>query len=584
MQVHVVGDDPVREAVVAALGDVDVSITAATPADLEAARFAVVADVAGSETFDRATEAARAGGTPWIAVEVGGVGGHPLPEVDAAVSGYAPGTACFDCLRARVASHADGPSGDPATDRATARLAGAVAGRECVRVLSGDDRTVLGHVVELPHRRRRVLPVPGCDCDGGRDRTLDRNDDAYDLETAVERIEAVIDDRVGLVESIGEVESFPVPYYLATSADTTAFSDARAAEQAAGVADDWNAALMKAVGEATERYCAGVYRDDDFVNASENDLENAVSPTSLVRPADAPEYDPAAEHRWVDGERLSTGESVSLPAAAVQFPQPGERLVPAITTGLGLGSSTADALLSGLTEVIERDATMLAWYSTFEPLGLAVDDERFETLERRARSEDLTVTPLLVTQDVDVPVVAVAVHRDPGATPEAVDPDSDEWPAFAVGSAAGLDATEAAVGALEEALQNWMELRSLGHERASGESGEIGAYATFPDAVRSLVDVDRTVPADSVGPNSVPTGLAALETVVERVEAAGLEPYATRLTTRDVEAIGFEAVRVVVPQAQPLFTGEPYFGERAERVPEELGFEPRLERAYHPYP
>jgi ribosomal protein S12 methylthiotransferase accessory factor len=39
-----------------------------------------------------------------------------------------------------------------------------------------------------------------------------------------------------------------------------------------------------------------------------------------------------------------------------------------------------------------------------------------------------------------------------------------------------------------------------------------------------------------------------------------------------------------VPAAQPLFTGEPYFGERARTVPEALGFEPRLDRPIHPFP
>jgi ribosomal protein S12 methylthiotransferase accessory factor len=48
--------------------------------------------------------------------------------------------------------------------------------------------------------------------------------------------------------------------------------------------------------------------------------------------------------------------------------------------------------------------------------------------------------------------------------------------------------------------------------------------------------------------------------------------------------MGFEAVRALVPAAQPLFTDEPYFGERAERVPRELGFEPRLDRDHHPFP
>ncbi|WP_121744710.1 YcaO-like family protein [Natronorubrum halophilum] len=587
MHIHVVGDDPVRSAVVAALGDVDIAVEEASPDELADARFAVVSDVAGAATFERANRAARAGGTPWIAVEIGGVGGHPLTAVDAAVSGFASGAGCFDCLRRRVASNLEegAMSDEPRADRAAARLAGALAGRECVRVLSGDERSVIGHTVELPHNRRRFLPLPGCDCrDGDRDRTLERDDERLELDAAVERVEATIDDRVGVVRSIGEIDSFPAPYYLATTADTAGFSDASAPTQAAGVADDWNAALMKAVGEGLERYCAGVYREDDFVHASEDALENAVSPTDLVRPEDAPPYDSGDERRWVPGENLASGASVHLPAAAVQFPQPGERLVPSITTGLGLGSSTVDALLSGLTEVLERDATMLAWYSTFDPLELSIEDDTFATLERRARSEGLSVTPLLVTQDIDVPVVAVAVHRDSDALAESVASADDDWPAFAVGSAAGLDATAAARSALEEALQNWMELRSLGPEGADDASGAIGEYASFPDAVRSFVDAERTIPAESVGPDPVPSGTAALEELVSRTSDADLTPFAARLTTRDVEQAGFEAVRVVVPGAQPLFTGEPFFGERARTVPDDLGFESRLDRAFHPYP
>jgi ribosomal protein S12 methylthiotransferase accessory factor len=68
------------------------------------------------------------------------------------------------------------------------------------------------------------------------------------------------------------------------------------------------------------------------------------------------------------------------------------------------------------------------------------------------------------------------------------------------------------------------------------------------------------------------------------VTEAGLDAYAARTTTRDVEGLGFEAVRVLIPEAQPLFTGQPFFTERAESVPRELGFDPRLEREYHPYP
>ncbi|WP_433624111.1 YcaO-like family protein [Halomicrococcus sp. NG-SE-24] len=576
-QFGVVGDGPAADAVRAALSDADGTARECGAADLEAVEFGVVVGGVGDDAFSRANRASD--GTPWLAVELGGVGGHALGDVDAAVSGFGPGTACYDCLRTRVAANVDDgdePASEGARDepveRATARLAGAFAGREAVALLSGDESPVLGGVLELPHAQRTLLPVPGCEtCGEARDRTLSVGHATASVEESVERAERALDERVGVVASLGEVASFPVPYYLAEVTDTSAFSDARAAEQAAGVAADWDAALMKALGEALERYCAGVYRESEFGVAPASALDDAVPPREFVRPEGWPAA--ATECAWVPGRNLATGEPVTLPAEFVQFPPTEPRFKPPITTGLGLGNSTTEALLSGLYEVVERDATMLSWYSTFDPLGLDVDDEGFRTLASRARAEDLSVTPLLVTQDVDVPVVAVAVHRG----------DDAEWPRFAVGSGANLAPAAAARSALAEALQNWQELSMMGREAAADAEGAIARYADFPAAAREFVDPETTVPSDRVGVDDPPEGEDELEAVVARANDA-FDVYGSRLTTRDVERLGFEAVRVLAPEAQPLFTGDPFFGERARSVPADLGFDPRLDRQLHPYP
>jgi ribosomal protein S12 methylthiotransferase accessory factor len=416
---------------------------------------------------------------------------------------------------------------------------------------------------------RTLLPVP---TPGDRDRDLRRGGGTAALDDAVSRAERAVDDRVGPLSAVGEQESFPLPYYVATTSDTRAFSDARAAEYGGGADADWNRAFMKALGEGLERYCAGVYRSTEFVTAPAATRSAPVEPGAFVRPDDAPTPGPDEPIQWVPGEALETGDAVSLPAAFVHYPPPADRLAPPITTGLGLGNSGAEALVAGLAETVERDATMLAWYSTFDPLELAVDDDGYAELQGRARAMGLETTALLVTQDVDVPVVAAAVHRD------------GEWPAFAAGSGASLDPVVAARSALSEALQNWTELRGMGERRAAAEQGAIGRYAGFPEEVQRFFDAAGPVPASSVGPADPPTGADALDALLERVADAGLSPYAARLTTRDVEALGFEAVRVLVPAAQPLFTDEPLFGERARTVPESLGFEPRLDRAYHPFP
>jgi ribosomal protein S12 methylthiotransferase accessory factor len=597
MKIGIAGSGPAVEALTAALADVDATVAGTTPDTLgEAALGAVVAPT-GADAFETADAVANR----WLAVEIGGLGGHPLPGVDAGVSVFdaTAGTAdsaCFDCLRRRVAANVPETADRAHGDRSAVRFAGAVAGRRAVRLLAGE--SLGGTAVEVPGPERRVLPVPGCDCAerGDHDGTFRRYDPIplthrdVGVEDALTRAERAVDDRVGPVAQVGERESFPVPYYLAQLAETAGFSDASAPDLTAGVDADWNPAFMKALGEALERYCGAVYRRRAFTVAPEGTRARPVSPRRFVRPDTGYRPpDPEEPIPWVAGVELdadaltaagteddeSAPTAVSLPAEFVHFPPPTERHKPSITTGLGLGNSGVEALLSGLYETVERDAAMLAWYSAFEPLALEFDDPGFETLVGRARAEELSVTPLLVTQDVDVPVVACAVHRDPETT---------DWPCFAVGSGADLDPAAAARAALAEALQNWTELRAMGSERAAEEQGAIGHYADFPAPARAFVDAGATVPAETVGPDPVPEGRAELAAVLDRLADAGLDAYAARLTTREVAALGFETVRAVVPEAQPLFTGDPFFGERATEVPRELGFEPRLDRDFHPYP
>ncbi|MGQ3329603.1 YcaO-like family protein [Halorubrum sp. FL23] len=563
MDIGLVGDGPAAEAVSAALGDVDVNVMPVEVGLLDGFDLAVVIDTAGSETFATADEHLDR----WVAIEVGGLGGVAVSAVDAAVTAF--DETCYDCLRRRVASGGAEAADAPTGRRSAVRYAGAVAGRRVIRLLAGDP--VGDTVAEVPGAERTLFPVPGCGCGDDPGDALPREGEERSLSDAVDRAERAVDPRVGPLSEVGEQESFPVPYYVARVADTTPFSDARAAEFGGGVDAGWDAAFMKALGEGLERYAAGVYREASFTRAPAANVPNPVTPDAFVRPESAESY--AREDRlpWVTGEHLGTGEAASLPAEFVGFPPPENRYRPAITTGLGLGNSGPHAALSGLYEVIERDATMTSWYSTADPLGIEVDDEGFAELEKRARAESLSVTPLLVTTDIDVPVVAVGVHRE------------GDWPRFAAGSGADLDPTAAARSALAEALQNWVELRSMGADAAAEQGAAIGRHADFPAETRAFFDPEATVPAASLGEPDR-SGADELAAVVERVETVGLEPYVARTTTRDLAALGFEAVRVLVPGAQPLFTGDPFFGDRAGDVPRSMGFEPDLEKEYHPFP
>lgn len=531
---------------------------------------AVVVGLAGSDGFAAANTRARRSGTPWLAVEIGGIGGHRIEGVDAAVTAFTPDSGCFACLERRVAAGDPDTTAEPNAARSSVRYAGALAGKRAIDLLDGTP--LGGTTIEVPHAERTFAPAPFCDCTAfERYGDPGREGGETSLDAAATKAEHATDDRVGLVTEVGERETYPAPYYLATTCDTAVLGGADSQGLAAGVGLEWDAAFVKAVGEGLERYCAAVSREGDFALAKPTHPD-ALAPDAFVRPDDAPALSRDDALRFVPGVSLGDETEALLPAEFVHFPPPEETHRPALTTGLGLGNDPVEAQLSGLYETIERDATMLTWYSTIDPLALAVDDEAYRTLVRRVGAEGLDVTALLCTVDVDVPVVAVAVHRE------------DEWPRFALGSAASLDALDAARSALCEAIQNWIELRDMGRERAANEQGAIGDYAAFPREARDFLDTDAVVDAADVGPDTVSDGVAELDAVVERAADAGLDAYATDLTTRDVDDVGFCAVRVLVPDAQPLFFGDAYFGARARDVPADLGFEARLERRHHPFP
>jgi ribosomal protein S12 methylthiotransferase accessory factor len=271
--------------------------------------FALVVGAPNDPVFEQVNERALAGGIPWLGVEIGSVGGHPL--VEAAITGFSPDTGCYECLRRRVGSNLAKQTDNTPTPAAhTERLAGAIAAHAAARALKSDAPQVFGQIIEIPHSERRFQPVPNCRCGASPSTALQWDEGSRSTDEALARAERAVDEHVGIVQEVGEAESFPAPYYLARNCDTSGFSDGSASRQAAGVAADWDVAFMKALGEALERYSAGVFGRDSFQLASYQALDAALDPQSVVRPTDSlPSLDVAIP--WVEGQRLDTREETS---------------------------------------------------------------------------------------------------------------------------------------------------------------------------------------------------------------------------------------------------------------------------------
>lgn len=371
----------------------------------------------------------------------------------------------------------------------------------------------------------------------------------------------------------------------------------------------WEQSLAAALGEVAERYAATFVPSHALVTATAEELgEAAVEPRrfALFHPAQYGcgfPFEPftrSTRLRFARGFSLVDGRPAYLPAQLVYLGRPDAAAEPLVgystSNGLACGASREEAVLSGLLELVERDAFMITWYARLSLPQLdwggsarlrELDDAFFAGTGGSYRVVDLSAF-------LDVPVV-LAVVRGEG-----------RLPAVSVGAAAAASVEEAWLKALGEAfaVRIWGEF--LLHEQPDRrfEPG-FGDIETFADHVHLFARREHAFRADFLTASrerravaEVPRlegerPLERIRALVARLAARGMEAYAVDVTSPDIAEAGLAVVKVVVPELCPLDVHQHarYLGApRLRRVPLELGLrQAELELAElnpdpHPFP
>jgi ribosomal protein S12 methylthiotransferase accessory factor len=363
-------------------------------------------------------------------------------------------------------------------------------------------------------------------------------------------------------------------------------------------------AIAGAIGEAVERYSAAFVPYDVIRLSRYAAVEDgAIAPESIVlydneqlAKPDFPYHKPSRDDPigWVNGYSLSRRRSILVPAFCVYQPylsMTGEApVIQQVTTGLACGNTPEEAILSGIYEVIERDAAMLMWMQSRRApkvkIGAGAPAVVAETITRFGPLASF-VTLLDVTSNVGIPSY-VAVWDGPIG--------GDRGAIFA--SCANLNQGRAAVGALTELAQCLTWADSLIDRGAHlpdldvDELTQIEEHVLWPlrpsnrrafaFALSSEYEVEFGSRAE-MDPSDL---VVEIERCVELVAAAGLEVVVVDVTSPDIQACGLHVFRTIIPGAQPL-----YFGTGLHRVSERARTNPYPDRLDgtinldpHPYP
>ncbi|APR74877.1 TOMM biosynthesis cyclodehydratase protein C [Minicystis rosea] len=523
--------------------------------------------------------------------------------------GVVPGkTACWNCCRLRRLALSDRPEIDRSLHasllaerpRARARtylapvpaLLGHTLARMTLDLLEDSAAAAIAgsilvqNLVSQETKRHAVLPMPRCPVCGGAFAALPNGappegngvnlDDAKDPEDLRRMLAGVVDARTGVVGQIlvRPAESARDPEMpvtatavLARAEKTCQHAHADEPELGAGKGTSTLLAMISAVGEAVERYSAGIFNPRTIVRASVADMKrDHVAPADLCPYAEhqygdvnfpVARLDPATPIDWVRGFWLDTKAEVLVPALPVymNYPTSQEAYFCEVTSsGLAAGPTLEEAALGAALELIERDAFMMSWM-TRTPGRIVRPDASIDPRAREVgrQLEEMGVRVVLYALDVGlgVPTIVCVGYGD-----------GERWPGATVSLSAHLRPRVAIAKALLEQGHVGPYLRRLVFEDKKPIPEQPEDVRTLDDHAFYYAPKERAAKlaflgeggsvaaADLPEPEAVGT-----KAVARRAAAAGLRIAVVDVTSADLAQTPFRVARAMGAGFQQIHFG-----------------------------
>ncbi|MGK3960186.1 TOMM precursor leader peptide-binding protein [Sorangium sp. So ce118] len=459
---------------------------------------------------------------------------------------------------------------DLLVNRAASRLAG---------------RFVVESLIDLESSFHTALRMPWCAVCGGaagagrarRRRPSVRLRDARDPAELRRMLAGIVDARAGIVRHLGLAATSPAlapetPFIAAAllSRYTDGSAPAhRCEEPEVGTGKGVTAveALIRATGEAVERYSAGIFDARALLRASVAEMKgDFIAPERLCL-YDEAQYarpgfpfarlDPTTPIAWALGRWLDTRAPVHVPALPAYYgscAEPGAHFCEVTSNGLAAGPTLEGASMGAALELIERDAFMISWLARRPGRRILPDDAiepEVHEVARQLAERGARVELYLLEAGIAVPVVMCVGYGD-----------GKRWPGAVVSIAAHLSP----LIAIKKAILEQGQIGSFVFRLMTGEDV---AVPERPEDVRTLEDhavyylppsraaafaflrQGGTVTASELEePREI-----SLSELARRVQAAGMRIAIVDVTSPDLAATPFRVARALGPDFQQIHFG-----------------------------
>jgi ribosomal protein S12 methylthiotransferase accessory factor len=367
-------------------------------------------------------------------------------------------------------------------------------------------------------------------------------------------------------------------------------------EDANGTSFDPHVSIMKVAGEAAERYCLSRTSIRELGFGTFQEMSPSLDPSSFrffsdeqvqTRSFSRFIWNEQSSFHWFNGEDLVNSRNVNVPAQIIWYPLkvPQGRvepyLFPTNTTGAACGQSLEGSTLSGMMELLERDAFMIHYLHRSPGLGIDYTGNPILTeIEQYLARFNLKLQ--LFCLQSDFPVIPIlALIRDDN------DPTSPS-PMIASGLKCGVDPIRTIVGAVEEACQSRPWIRGILQDTLLGQLplppylkdniiADRALYWTKPERIKDLdffIHSNRSIHFDQLQSLATPETAEPLPALLEFCRQNAHPVYRVDLTTPEVREHGLFVSKVVMPTLQQFYLTEPFIPlacTRWKTVPLHLG-------------
>jgi ribosomal protein S12 methylthiotransferase accessory factor len=361
-------------------------------------------------------------------------------------------------------------------------------------------------------------------------------------------------------------------------------------------------ANFKAACEAAERYSSSILLEGEYRIACYDELgSEALDWRTLPRLSDeeasAPHqlftiFSPTDPMRWIPSLHASSGRTKWVPAVMSHvFPRPWstERFTVPISTGTAVHSDEVLALISALSEAIERDAIALTWLLRRPLKRITYASKHLHDRLQPLRSLLESTEFRLYDATTDLGLPTVYARRLRSGHPEVTN---------VVGCATAFDYGTAIAKALTEVV---MVSRTLDQGYFAARSSVLDCEAIHDGAVfmaRSeyaqafdFLDGNGEVALPDLAGAEPSTGNASsaqrARWLLDRLAGLKMDLYVVNLTCDELVDVGLHCLRTIVPQLMPmsLVQRARFLGTaRLQSFSEQEGFSRRVPADINPFP